>query len=202
MKKALLFLILCFIIGFLVITGNHYKSEVRRGFLEFSLSDQTIPSCYIPIYKVASEEYSIPWTLLAAVHRVETLFSTMDPMVSHVGAIGHFQFMPRTWIGWAYPGTELGDINDDIDLTDLTVINEYGGYGIDATGNGKADPFNINDSAHTAAKYLADHGASNGDIEKALFAYNRSQDYVDKVNYYYEIYMNDYETKDFSFCYQ
>ncbi len=48
-----------------------------------------IPEEYIPIYKAAAEEYGIPWTLLAAHHRIETRFSTMDPLLSPAGAEGH-----------------------------------------------------------------------------------------------------------------
>ena len=69
---------------------------------DFGLNE--IPSQYIPIYKAAQEKYGVPWNLLAAEHRVETRFSTLKNMVSPVGAIGHYQFMPLTWIGWSYPG--------------------------------------------------------------------------------------------------
>ena len=34
----------------------------------------TIPEHYIPIYQEAAEIYNIPWTLLAAHHRIETRF--------------------------------------------------------------------------------------------------------------------------------
>ncbi|MEB1807082.1 MAG: lytic transglycosylase domain-containing protein [Bacillaceae bacterium] len=172
----------------LLVMVLHYQTEIKRGLIQFSFKDNAIPSCYIPIYKEAAETYAIPWELLAAIHRIETRFSTVDPMVSSVGAVGHFQFMPRTWVGWRYPGTDLGDITDGVDITDLELIVEYGGYGIDASGNGKADPFNVVDAANAAAKYLADHGAANGDLPKAVFSYNHSQKYVDKVLHYYELY--------------
>lgn len=64
----------------------------------------TIPEEYIPIYQEAGEAYGVPWTLLAAHHRIETRFSTMDPLLSPVGAEGHMQFMPCTFVGWSYPG--------------------------------------------------------------------------------------------------
>ncbi|WP_425429445.1 hypothetical protein [Domibacillus antri] len=68
----------------------------------FALSDSTsklieskdIPEEFIPIYKAAAEEYGVPWELLAAHHRVETKFSTMDPMISPVGAEGPMQVRP------------------------------------------------------------------------------------------------------------
>src|SRR5690625_5002945 len=97
------------------------------------IDENEIPSEYIPIYQAAEEEYGVPWNLLAAHHRIETRFSTMETMVSPVGAIGHMQFMPLTWVGWEYPGGDrLGnaDIPDHI-LTDPAVIERYGGMGVD-----------------------------------------------------------------------
>ena len=66
--------------------------------------ENEVPKEYISVYKEAGEDYDIPWTLLAAVHRVETVFSTMETLESPVGAIGHMQFMPCTFVGWNYPG--------------------------------------------------------------------------------------------------
>lgn len=185
-----------------IIVSTQFRPEIKRGAIELLISDETIPKCYIPIYKEAANEYSIPWKLLAAIHRVETVFSNKNPMVSHVGAVGHFQFMPRTWVGWDYPGTELGDITDGVDITNLAIIEQYGGYGIDGSGDGKADPFNLIDATYTAAKYLADQGAQGDDIEKALFSYNQSNDYVDTVLYYHDLYESgNKEGKMKFYCY-
>lgn len=186
MVVILIFLILSFV-------ALKYKAEVKRGIVELILKDETIPKCYIPIYKEAADEYLIPWKLLASIHRVETVFSNKKPMISHVGALGHFQFMPRTWIGWRYPGTELGDITDNIDITNIDLIIKYGGYGTDASGDGKADPYDFLDATYSAAKYLADHGANTEQIEKALFSYNHSSTYVKEVLYYYELYKQNYK---------
>ncbi|WP_332695668.1 lytic transglycosylase domain-containing protein [Halalkalibacter lacteus] len=202
MKKWFLLLIIAFTIIILIMEAK-LNMEIENKGNDITFSDHSIPNCYIPIYKEAADEYSIPWTLLAAVHRVETIFSTMDPMISPVGAVGHFQFMPRTWIGWKYPGTDLGDITDETDITDVNTITEFGGYGIDASGNGKADPFNMIDATHTAANYLADHGASDNDIEGALIAYNHSQKYVDNVSSYYNLYNEYFEVEIMSIeCYE
>lgn len=56
--------------------------------------DLQIPEDYIPIYLSAEENYGVPWTLLAAHHRVETRFSTMSTLISPVGAEGHMQVRP------------------------------------------------------------------------------------------------------------
>lgn len=146
-----------------------------------------IPSKYISIYKAAATEYGIPWTLLAAHHRVETRFSTMDPLLSPAGAEGHMQFMPCTFVGWSYPGcTGLGkgDIPEH-DKTNPEVIARYGGYGVDANGDGIADPYDIEDAIFSAAHYLAKSGAADGNIEKAIFHYNHSEKYVEDVLWFF-----------------
>jgi peptidoglycan LD-endopeptidase LytH len=151
-----------------------------------SLGQEEIPSKYIPIYKAAEDKYGVPWYLLAAHHRVETKFSTMKTLVSPVGAEGHMQFMPCTFVGWSHPscsGLGKGDIPSD-QKTDPAVIEKYGGYGVDANGDGKADPFQIEDAVFSAANYLARNGAADGKIEQAVFAYNHSEQYVEDVLYY------------------
>ncbi|WP_100372940.1 lytic transglycosylase domain-containing protein [Bacillus sp. FJAT-45037] len=194
MRKFLLFLLFgLFIIVGVGIWAFEENDQVRQLTYKTIIAENHIPEKYVSIYQEAADEYDVPWELLASVHRVETIFSTMDPLESPVGAIGHFQFMPRTWVGWSYPGGDLGQIDEEIDITDLTLIEEHSGYGVDATGNGQADPFDMYDAAFSAARYLADHGASNGDYEKALFAYNHSNDYVEKVMNFFDVYNEDYE---------
>ncbi|MHA6261114.1 lytic transglycosylase domain-containing protein [Sporosarcina sp. CAU 1771] len=146
-------------------------------------SGTKIPEEYIPIYIEAADAYGIPWTLLAAHHRIETRFSTMDPLLSPVGAEGHMQFMPCTFVGWKYPGCGglgQGDIPEN-DKTNPEIIEQYGGYGVDANNDGVADPYDIEDAMHSAAKYLSKSGAADGDLEKAIFNYNRSEKYVNDV---------------------
>ncbi len=203
MKKF--FFILVSILACLIVIAIYsftQNDQVRQVTYKTILGQHHIPKEYVPIYQEAAEQYDIPWELLASVHRVETIFSTMDPLISPVGAVGHFQFMPRTWIGWSYPGGSLGEIEEDIDLTDVNLIEEHNGYGVDARGVGKADPFNIYDATFAAASYLADHGASSGDIEGALFAYNQSNDYVNEVMGFYESYLDHYELVQLPFSNQ
>ncbi len=151
-----------------------------------------IPEEYIPIYKSAAEKYGIPWTLLAAHHRIETRFSTMDPLLSPAGAEGHMQFMPCTFVGWGYPGCDglgKGNIPEE-DKTNPEIIKKYGGYGVDANGDGIADPYDIEDAIFSAANYLSKSGAAEGEIEKAIFHYNRSEKYVEDVLWFFNEFEN------------
>ncbi|WP_226658173.1 lytic transglycosylase domain-containing protein [Guptibacillus hwajinpoensis] len=154
------------------------------------LKKYEVPEEYIDLYREAGEKYDVQWELLAAVHRVETKFSTMSTLESPKGAIGHYQFMPLTWIGWSYGGSRLGELdkNDLVDITDLDLIQKYGGYGKDGNGDGKADPYNLEDATYTAASYLSANGASEGRVESALFAYNQSDEYVEEVLSFYNEY--------------
>ncbi|MFJ7933861.1 lytic transglycosylase domain-containing protein [Sporosarcina sp. NPDC096371] len=151
-----------------------------------------IPEEYVSIYKEAAETYGIPWTLLAAHHRIETRFSKMDPLLSPAGAEGHMQFMPCTFVGWGYPGCSglgKGEI-PEADKTNPEIIKQYGGHGVDANGDGIADPYDIEDAIFSAANYLSKSGAAEGEYEKAIFDYNHSEKYVQDVLFYF----NEYET--------
>lgn len=116
-------------------------------------NDDNPPSKYIDIYKAAAKKYNIDWTILAAIHKIETSYSTDKIMISSAGALGHMQFMPATW--------------------------NY--YGVDANGDGVADPYNIHDAVFSAGNYLSASGLSDGLIDKALFSYNHSMVYVNDV---------------------
>ena len=103
------------------------------------------------LWERAGSAYGIPWQVLAAINKVESNFGgTMGP--SSAGAIGWMQFMPSTWLRW----------------------------GVDADGNGIADPWNAADAIFAAARYLAASGGQT-DISRAVFSYNHADWYVNEV---------------------
>ena len=53
-------------------------------------------------------------------------------------------------------------------------------YGVDASGDGKADPYNPADAIFAAAKYLKASGGAS-DLRKAVFSYNHADWYVNDV---------------------
>jgi murein DD-endopeptidase MepM/ murein hydrolase activator NlpD len=104
-----------------------------------------------PIWQAAAQAYGVPWSVLAAINKIESNFGqNMGP--SSAGAIGWMQFMPDTWARW----------------------------GVDANGDGVADPWNPEDAIYSAARYLAATGGA-ADISSAVFSYNHAQWYVDEV---------------------
>ncbi|MFK4997928.1 lytic transglycosylase domain-containing protein [Bacillus sp. N9] len=163
---------------------NNEKQEVKRTL---------VPLEFVPIYEAAEREFGVPAYLLAAHHRVETIFSTMDPMLSPAGAEGPMQFMPCTFVGWSHPscgGLGLGDIPEE-DKVNPAIIQKYGGYGVDANGDGKADPWDIEDAIFSAANFLSKYGAAEGKLSEAVYAYNHSEKYVEDVLYFANLYKEE-----------
>ncbi len=104
-----------------------------------------------PVWERAGAAYGIPWYVLAAINKVESNFgANMGP--SSAGAVGWMQFMPDTWIRW----------------------------GVDANGDGVADPWNADDAIYAAARYLNASGGAT-DITGALYSYNHADWYVSEV---------------------
>lgn len=155
------------------------SSGVGIGFDGIVIPGAGVPAQYMEYYLSAEKKYGVDWFILAAIHFTETGFSTHPTMVSSVGAIGPMQFIPATWAGWSY-NTGGGLISPSIDITDLDVIRAGNGYGVDANGDGKADPWNIEDAIYSAANYLSNNGYST-DQRKAIYTYNRAEWYVNKV---------------------
>jgi len=113
-----------------------------------------VPPVLIPIYHRASEQYGLgpqgP-AVLAGINAIETAFGTnLGP--SSAGAVGWMQFMPETWAM----------------------------YGVDANGDGVADPNNPEDAIYAAARYLRAAGMP-ADVWGAIFAYNHADWYVEEV---------------------
>jgi murein DD-endopeptidase MepM/ murein hydrolase activator NlpD len=112
------------------------------------------------IWQRAGAAYGIPWQVLAAINKVESNFGrNMGP--SSAGAIGWMQFMPSTWLRW----------------------------GVDANGDGVADPWNAADAIYAAARYLAAAGGQT-DISRAVFSYNHADWYVREVLDLAQVYGN------------
>ena len=119
-----------------------------------SCGDTSVPAFLIPIYQRASREYGLGPSgpsILAAINEIETAFGA-NQGPSYAGAVGWMQFMPPTWAA----------------------------YGVDANGDGVADPSDPEDAIHAAANYLKASGMPE-DPEGAIFAYNHADWYVADV---------------------
>ncbi|MFE2105021.1 lytic transglycosylase domain-containing protein [Kitasatospora sp. NPDC059463] len=139
---------------------------------------------------VRSPGCHLPWQLLAAIGEVEsgqagrgavdaagtTFRPILGPVLNGAGfaaiadtdggrydgdaawdrAVGPMQFIPSTWASW----------------------------GVDANGDGKADPNNIFDAAEAAGRYLCAGGRDLSDqaqLDRAVLGYNHSSEYLRTV---------------------
>jgi Transglycosylase SLT domain len=119
-----------------------------------SCAPSGVPAILVPVYQRAAAAYGLGpqgASVLAAINGIETAFGT-NLNVSSAGAVGWMQFMPETWAG----------------------------YGVDANGDGVADPYNPEDAIFAAASYLRAAGAPT-DWYTAVFAYNHADWYVAEV---------------------
>ena len=126
--------------------------SVPVSFTSPPASPQQLPlSTLHVLWQQAGAAYGIPWQVLASINKIESNFGqNMGP--SSAGAVGWMQFMPSTWLRW----------------------------GVDADGDGIADPWNATDAVYAAARYLAAAGGQT-DIARGVFAYNHADWYVREV---------------------
>ena len=103
--------------------------------------------------QAAAARYNIPWQILEAVWQVETGKSWDRSVTSYAGATGPMQFLPST----------------------------FRKYGVDGNNDGVISIYSAYDSVYAAANLLAQNGAASGDVKRALFCYNHSTSYVNKV---------------------
>jgi Transglycosylase SLT domain len=105
----------------------------------------------LQLWQSAGATYGVPWQVLAAINKIESNFGkNMGP--SSAGAIGWMQFLPSTWRKW----------------------------GVDANGDGIANPWEPADAIYSAARYLGAAGAQKN-LPRAVYSYNHAQWYVDEV---------------------
>jgi membrane-bound lytic murein transglycosylase B len=116
-----------------------------------------IPAGYLRLYRTAGARYRIPWSVLAAIGKVESNHGRAQlPGVrsgsNWTGACGPMQ------IG-CVPGSKAG--------------NAWARYG-------HGHPYDPAAAIPAAARYLVDHGARHN-LDRAIFAYNPSWAYVARV---------------------
>jgi hypothetical protein len=163
------------------------------------LAANGIPQVALNAYRVAatrmagvSPSCGIGWWLLAGIGRVESDHGRFAGAVLHADGVS----TPRI-VGIPLDGSRSAAILDtdggsldgdpvyDHALGPMQFIpSTWAIYGTDATGDGKADIFNINDAALSAARYLCAAGGNlrtrDGQV-RAVLAYNHSSEYLAQV---------------------
>jgi membrane-bound lytic murein transglycosylase B len=179
----------------------HAKSQapVNHGVIS-ALAANGIPSVALNAYRVAAARMNsvdagcgVDWALLAGIGREESDHGRYGGAVLHADGIStpriigpaldgvHWDYIPAPPNGLALDGDAvyahaLGPMQ--------FIPSTWSIFGTDATGDGKADVFNINDAALGAARYLC---AAGGDLRthagqvRAVLAYNHSDQYLAQV---------------------
>ena len=113
-----------------------------------------VPPELQPLFRDAAQAYALGTegaSILAGLTKVESDFGR-NMGSSSAGAVGWTQFMPATWRQ----------------------------FGVDADGDGRADPMTATDAIMSAARYLKHLGAP-ADWHRALLGYNHAEWYVTQV---------------------
>jgi hypothetical protein len=115
---------------------------------------EEIPPELIGLYQAAAGTCEgLDWTVLAAIHKVESGFGT-GHATSSAGAQGPMQFLPST----------------------------FSAYGVDGDGDGRKDIDNVTDAVFSAANLLCANGAGEpARLPSAIWNYNHSDAYVNEV---------------------
>src|SRR4051794_31857338 len=171
---ALLILLLVAVIGGLatqeMTTGSSQPSPI-------AIAD--ISTDYLAQYERAALRFGVDWAVLAAIGKLEcdhgrSRARGCNPpgTVNEAGATGPMQFLGPTW----RTGTPLGAVPEIGPPAGKTGK----GYATDGDGDGSADVWNPADAIAAAARLLQASGAP-ADYRRAVFAYNHSDEYVDRV---------------------
>jgi hypothetical protein len=175
------------------------QAPVSHGVIS-GLAANGIPQVALNAYRVAAARMAnvepscgIGWWLLAGIGRIESDHGQFDGAVLHADGVStpriigpaldgkHWDYIPAPANGMALDGDAvyahaLGPMQ--------FIPSTWAIYGTDATGDGTADVFNINDAALGAARYLC---AAGGDLRtqagqvRAVLAYNHSDEYLAQV---------------------
>lgn len=133
------------------------KAEIKKAVAAVTVSAPGTPDPGPEEKRVwvqrAAASQGIDWKVLEAVWQVESGKRWKSAIQNPSGASGPCQFMPGTWRG----------------------------YAMDGNGDGIKDITDARDCLFSAAKLLARNGADKGDYHRALFGYNHSTAYVNKV---------------------
>ncbi|WP_052442828.1 C40 family peptidase [Streptacidiphilus neutrinimicus] len=116
-----------------------------------------IPSGMLTLYQQAAASCpGLPWSVLAAIGKVESDHGRAKDQISSAGALGPMQFLPATFAAYDHP--------------------------VPSGGANPPTPWDPTDAVWAAARLLCANGARGGkDIPGAIYQYNHDHTYVTQV---------------------
>ena len=179
----------------------HSKKQAPVGHGVISgLAANGIPKVALNAYRVAAARMAnvqpgcgIDWALLAGIGREESDHGRFGGAVLHADGVSTPKIIGPALTGtkWDYIPAPANGLELDGDATYAHALgpmqfipSTWAIYGADATGDGRADIFNINDAALGAARYLCAAGGNlrthEGQV-RAVLAYNHNDEYLAQV---------------------
>lgn len=142
--------------------GSSQNQSSNLSMLPGQVSD--IPPDMLTNYVRAADATGVDWAILAAIGKIESDHNRSNQAGVHSGV--------------NFAGCCAGSMQISIaGGRDST----WSRFATDGNGNGKLDIYDPADATITAAKYLQASGAPRNN-DRAIFAYNHAQWYVDRVN--------------------
>lgn len=138
------------------------------------------------LYKNIETVTNIPWYYIAAVDQYErNIREVRKDLPKPEGNTGIY-FSPEKWSGMTNPNPE--------DQNPFS-IQIFGGMGVDANGDGKANPKDDEDVLFTFAQYLLNYGTDEENIKIALWDYYKRDKTIGIIMGIAKLYKN-YDTLD------
>ncbi len=136
----------------------------------------------------AQARYGVPPEEITAVVRYETNFginlgkSSARDTLQNLGKTGQVRCLERlfTQERWDPNRIVMGSERGAIGVTQFMPCS-YVAYGVDGNGDGKVDPFNVDDAVMSTGNFLAIHGWRKGMEAEALWHYNKDKAYGKKI---------------------
>lgn len=130
-------------------------------------------------YYLRFQNVYIPWYYLAAIDQYERNIQSVRSDIPKRDSVVAIQFSEEFWVG---------PYNVDLNDTDPSTIQYFGGNGVDGDGDRKADPNNDADVMYTMVNYLSSYGAGEDNFKEALWEYYKSEKVIHQILTIAELY--------------
>ncbi|KAA9008645.1 M23 family metallopeptidase [Paenibacillus spiritus] len=124
----------------------------------------------------------IPWFRLAA-------FDQYERSLTRTGSDGRTAVSPGRLTAISVPAPLwCGPLNPDQADTSPASIAFFGGFGLDGSGDGRADPASDLDVLYSLSRHIRRYGATNGDFPIAVWEYYRNGRATQRVTQFASLY--------------